>query len=273
MLKDWIVPLAVPLVGGTVAVFWPWLQARQRGRKFERIIKRELAEIGPFQVSGDPESPWWQHLRKRFIHEEIFEREQVSGNKDFILSLHPAVIYAVNQLWIAFDKHDGDQWLYYLDELAKLPQTSSPDLEKACTDWKRVMRGQKEPWRHANRLRGDPAAEPAIAGIQGLFDQRLNRYSALLALTENVPGTAEDRQKLSKQIRQWYYTDGAGLLLSGRALRQFLETRDALADSNATEAEVALKLSLLRTDLKIDLGVRHPDERFTELALPLEERT
>lgn len=145
MLKDWIVPLAVPLVGGTIAVFWPWLQARQRGSKFEKIIKRELAEIGPYPVSGDPMSPWWEHLRKRFIHQEIFAREQVSANKEFILSLDPAIVYTVNQLWIAFGKRDGDQWVHYLDELAQLPQMSSPDLEKACSDWKRVIRRQQEP--------------------------------------------------------------------------------------------------------------------------------
>jgi hypothetical protein len=115
-------------------------------------------------------------------------------------------------------------------------------------------------------------AQSSVAGIEGLFVERLRKYARLLSLTGNAPGNMEDRKKLSKQIRQWYYDGGAGLLLSGRALRQLLAARHALADSSVTEAEVSKNLALLRTDLKIDLGVRPPDERLTELTMPLEER-
>jgi hypothetical protein len=64
-------PLIIAFVGGAIAVFWPWLTALQRGRKFTRLIRHELDEIGSYPDHPVPERPWWDHATKRFVHEEI----------------------------------------------------------------------------------------------------------------------------------------------------------------------------------------------------------
>jgi hypothetical protein len=115
-------------VGSVIAVFWPWLQTRFRGRKFEGIIRRELEEIGPHPRQLVEGKPWWEHATKRFVHEDVFARERISENRDFLLSLDPAVIYRVSQLWTALGKRDGTQWVYFLGELATDPKVGSDEL-------------------------------------------------------------------------------------------------------------------------------------------------
>jgi hypothetical protein len=101
-----------------------------------------------------------------------------------------------------------------------------------------------------------------------LFESRLKLYAALLPLTEYGP---EDRPKelplgereaLAGKLTVWYYKDGAGLLLSGKGLEHFREARAALAKRDAAPTEIWTALSELRTELKIDLGVREPEERL-----------
>jgi hypothetical protein len=115
---DVAIPLLLGFLGGGIAIFWPWLQSFFRRRKFQGIIRRELAEIGPEPPSPLDGKPWWEDLTKRFVHEEAFARERFSENRDFLLSLDPAVVYLVSQLWIAFAKRDGKQWLDLAGELA-----------------------------------------------------------------------------------------------------------------------------------------------------------
>jgi hypothetical protein len=57
--KDIGVPLIIAFFGAGIAAFWPWIQALQRCRRFERIICRELEEIGPHPDSPKPDKPWW----------------------------------------------------------------------------------------------------------------------------------------------------------------------------------------------------------------------
>jgi hypothetical protein len=54
-------------------------------------MRRELQEIGPIEPL--PGKEWWEHLTKRFLHEEFFSRANVSANRDFLLSLHPSLVY------------------------------------------------------------------------------------------------------------------------------------------------------------------------------------
>ena len=56
----------------------------------------------------------------------------------------------------------------------------------------------------------------------------------------------------------WYYDGGAGLLLADQALAQFVRVRGLLVDPKAPPRHVRDAMSLLRTDLKIELGVRSP---------------
>src|SRR4029453_816015 len=101
------------LLAGVIASIWPSLQALQRGRKFKRLIKRELAEISPYPEDPDTEKRWWEHATKRFVDEAMFR--DLSQNRTFLLSLHPTLVYQVSQLWIALEKRDGNQWKHFLE--------------------------------------------------------------------------------------------------------------------------------------------------------------
>ncbi|MGH9897139.1 MAG: hypothetical protein ACREA0_35125, partial [bacterium] len=125
------VPLFIAFFAGAIAAIWPWLQALQRGRKFQRIIRRELEEIDPYPELPDAEKPWWEHATRRFVHEEFFRRDAISQNRDFLLSLDPTVVYQVSQLWIALEKRDGHQWIHFLSELASNRRVRSPALKRA----------------------------------------------------------------------------------------------------------------------------------------------
>jgi hypothetical protein len=84
--------------------------------------------------------------------------------------------------------------------------------------------------------------------------------------------TLNQRRDLEEELRAWFYKNGAGLLLSGRAFEQFQKARTMLVAKDADRFVIHKELSKLRTDLKIDLGVRQPQEREVALAWPEEER-
>jgi hypothetical protein len=48
-----IITSGIALFAAAIAVAWPSLQARERGRKFERIIRRELGELNPYPKDSD----------------------------------------------------------------------------------------------------------------------------------------------------------------------------------------------------------------------------
>lgn len=270
--------LIIAFFGGAIAVFWPWLQTLQRGRKFERIIRRELEEIAPHPGEPVEGKPWWEHATKRFVHEEIFRRDQVSQNREFLLSLDATVVYQVSQLWIALEKRDGNQWLWFIRELAKNSHVGSPRLREARDQWERIIEAQPRAWRETMGV-PSPFRQDAVLGrVQPLFERRFAAYSALLPYTEYGPEgeprevPSSERKTLSDRLSEWYYADGAGLLLSGRALEQFLRARQTLISADATNQAVQDELSKLRTALKIDLGVRQPEERDVAMAWPEDER-
>jgi hypothetical protein len=276
--KDIGVPLIIVFFGGAIAAFWPWIQTFQRGRRFERIIGRELEEIGPYPGSPVTDKPWWEHARKRFIHQELFQRQSISQNRDFLLSLNPTVVYQVSQLWIALEKRDGHEWLYYLGKLANNDRVGSPELRSAHSKWKVIMDRQPKDWLETM---GTPSAfrqGAVLARVSELFQKRFDAYSDLLPLTDYGPEdnpknlTHTERRKLADRLTAWFYGKGAGLLLSGRAFDQFLKTRRTLVRAGSSNDDIRNELSQLRTDLKIDLGVRQPQEREVGLAWPEEER-
>lgn len=274
------VPLIIAFFAAAIAAFWPWLQSLQRGWKFQRIIRRELEEVGPHPVkpvSGQLQ-PWWEHATKRFVHQEIFQRDRVSENRDFLLSLDPTVVYQVSQLWSALETRNGEQWMWYLDELVDNPKVGSDDLGTARDQWKTIMDEQLEAWLEPM---GTPTAfrkEAALGRTQPLFEKRFEAYARLLPLTDYGPEhdpkqlDRRARSRLAARLSSWFYNDGAGLLLSGRAFRQLQIVRTKLASADATDAELREEFTKLRTDLKIDLGVRQPRERQVSMAWPEEER-
>lgn len=111
--------------------------ALRRRRRLTALMRRELQEIGPIEPL--PGKEWWEHLTKRFLHEEFFRRANVSANRDFLLSLHPSLVYHASQLWMAFDKHDLVQWKWHLGQLLKdreiADQVSSEKALAALSHW------------------------------------------------------------------------------------------------------------------------------------------
>jgi hypothetical protein len=151
------------VIGAAVAALWPWLQARARGHRFEGIIRRELEEIGPnpSEFSGQP---WWLHLRKRFVHQAIFDPAQISENRDFLLTLDPDVVYKVSQLWAAFDKRNGDQFAYFVAALAENRRVKSARLLSAAKAWNAIIDMQPPEWR-TSAAAGEPAREELVSAV------------------------------------------------------------------------------------------------------------
>lgn len=135
--RDVGVSVFLAIVGTMLAALWPWWQDMRRRRRLTALMRRELQEIGPLDPLEGKE--WWEHLTKRFLHEEFFNRENVSTNRDFLLSLHPSLVYHASQLWIAFDKHDLTQWRWHLSQLLKDPQIAdrvrTDEALDALTRW------------------------------------------------------------------------------------------------------------------------------------------
>ncbi len=134
-LKDVLEVVGVPLV---VFVLGLWLAGRPDRRRRERfinLIRQELEEAkpepeGPTQKVLDKFESWTDLLKKRFIHQDIFENP--SENRDFILNLDPGLAYSLAQMWGAFrdakprdgaDHTDygrrGLQWLDHLRIVCK----------------------------------------------------------------------------------------------------------------------------------------------------------
>src|SRR5262245_21936313 len=100
-LKDVIQVLVIPLAIFGLGVLLPRLFEAQRRRTFINLIRREIQEMTPYpginetDDSNPPLKPaekkWTIHLKKRFVHEDIFEN--ISPNRDFILSLPADLTY------------------------------------------------------------------------------------------------------------------------------------------------------------------------------------
>ena len=149
-LNKVIVPIAIALL----PIIWAAITWLFRRWQFRDLILREIQEIKPltFEEVESRQEPgrrpaWTDHYRagKKFVHTAILA--EPSENRDFILSLPPSLVYAVNQLWqsmgsyrelcenspaqgaetaplrncttsgIAPSMGDADQWLYMLSKI------------------------------------------------------------------------------------------------------------------------------------------------------------
>jgi len=104
-VKDLLDVLVIPIVIFLVGALLPNLFEAVKTRKFLALIKRELGEMIPEPLPRTGQ--WHQHLIKRFIHKEIFDK--VSENRDFILALPPDIAYNAKQLWTHFEKAMASQ--------------------------------------------------------------------------------------------------------------------------------------------------------------------
>ena len=157
---------------------------------------------------------------------------------------------------------------------ASLPTTrrwAAPDkLRKAGDDWKRIVDSSPPQTSHWVRGSAGQPGHPAVERVGGLFQARLKAYRELMQMLTPVSMTdGEQRSTLANRddgpLAAWYKK--YGLLLSGDSLNRYLYLRELLAseEHDITPADLVQALdgacSALRTELKIDLGERHPDER------------
>lgn len=231
----------------------------------------------------DASISWTQYLSRRFVHER-FLRPQSTDN-EFLLSLDPELVYFVSQLWMAYDSGNHSQWNYYLGELVNyewaLVENKNNEIAKAHRQWcalkedldkeraetedadhtlPAIELSPRSGWRSAEQISGE------------LLTARLGAYAGLLPLTK-WSDAEEEAERLIRygKIRDWMYEESNALLLSGDALaaEQYVEellnpesteTSEPIADHTIKNA-----MSALRTELKIDLGVRSSSERHVPL--------
>ena len=117
-LKELLQIVVVPATGGLVTLLWPHVQASYKSRKFTQLIARELREVEPFPEGCVAGSSWPAHAKKVYLHQKIFR--DPSQNRDFLLTIDPALAYNVSQLWESLANGDSIQWLHYLDQLRKM---------------------------------------------------------------------------------------------------------------------------------------------------------
>jgi hypothetical protein len=125
-----IVPVALALA----ALIWPSAQNWLRRRSFTSLIIRELQELAPYPESAVQGSSWVRHQTKELVHKRIFD--DVSHNRDFILSLPVDWIYPVSQLWIARQAEDAGQWLYYLEQLSTPQFDRTGQIHEVFKKWR-----------------------------------------------------------------------------------------------------------------------------------------
>ena len=141
--KDILDVAVVPLALGLAALLWPAAENFLRRRSFQRLIVRELRELAPEPESARAGLTWVEHQRKQFVHKRIFD--EVSTNRDFILSLPAHWIYPVSQLWIARQAEDGEQWLFYLEKLAARKYDGSGEVDQVFQKWQRLIHAYRPP--------------------------------------------------------------------------------------------------------------------------------
>ncbi|MEZ5080339.1 MAG: hypothetical protein R2878_06745 [Thermoleophilia bacterium] len=165
-----------------------------------------------------------------------------------------------------------------MQQLAANRRVTSPALKKSAARWATLLDAQREAWRDSmgtpTRFRQDATLQRAAA----LFERRVECYGELLPLLDLGPEsaprelTSSERAVLVRRLREWFYSGVSGLLLSGRALEQFLRVQDLLADPDVTPEDLRDGFSRFRTDLKVDLGVRQPQETSISMSWPEDER-
>jgi len=137
-LKDVLDIVIIPLVLTALALALPAIQAWYRQLAFRRLILRELEELKPYPACKQPGKNWWDHQKRTFIHQKIFQNP--TENRDFILSLDPELVYFVTQLWDALERQesDGEQWLWYLENIRDKYDRNA-DIKEVYNKWKKLI--------------------------------------------------------------------------------------------------------------------------------------
>ena len=137
--------LLLPAILALIALFWPGLQSFYRRRTFTCLILRELEELTPHPKIPEKDREWWEHQPRRFVHQRIFD--DVSANRDFILSLDPELVYWISQLWDSFERRDPDQWLWYLGRL-NVKFARKKEISKNYQSWQVLIEANSKKDHH-----------------------------------------------------------------------------------------------------------------------------
>jgi hypothetical protein len=140
--KDVIEILIVPVSLALISILWPELQSASRHRKFRRLILRELREMTPFPQDAQKGKDWYEHQRKDFIHQALFDTP--SESEDIILSLSPDMVYDVSQLWSALKNRDAEQWLHFLYKLSTPKYDKKGEIKKTYQQWDSLINQYKK---------------------------------------------------------------------------------------------------------------------------------
>ncbi len=115
--KDILDIVLIPLAVALLPFIWSLSATLVRRNQFRNLILREIEEISPFPLdkASQSDGKFWtdHHTEKRFLHKEILAKP--TENRDFILSLPPALVYYVTQLWRS--QADPTQWLYMISQI------------------------------------------------------------------------------------------------------------------------------------------------------------
>lgn len=135
--KDILEVVIIPVSLALLAVIYPYLQSRYRRYQFQRLIRRELREIGPYPKQAQKGKTWVDHQTKRCLHEEILANP--TDNRDFILSLDPDITYHLTNLWASRDpkRPNPQQWIYCLSQLDKAFRGNG--LDAVMSEWCNLM--------------------------------------------------------------------------------------------------------------------------------------
>lgn len=135
--KDVLDVAVIPIALGIAALIWPSAQTWRRRRSFQKLISRELRELSPWPENPIQGSSWAKHQTKELVHKRIFD--DVSENRDFVLSLPADWIYPISQLWIARQAEDARQWLYYLEKLCARKYDRTGDVAIVFDKWRMLI--------------------------------------------------------------------------------------------------------------------------------------
>jgi hypothetical protein len=114
---------------------------------------------------------------------------------------------------------------------------------------------------------------------KSVMPPRLEALKRLWSSMEPLSPTATaalswaERGKLDADLRQWYYANGNGIFLSIEAAAACFDARATLLNEKVSDREVQEAFSLLRTQIKIDVGVYSPEEAKRQIGIPRDQGT
>ena len=102
---------------------------------------------------------------------------------------------------------------------------------------------------------------------------RVDAYKQLWSLMDTLSPNKDseiseaERRALSDLLQTWYYQYGGAIFLSLKAADRFMEAKNSLLKPGVSSHDLRERFSRLRTELKIDVGVYAPDDRYVQIGV------